>query len=44
MLMLQLYRKLDEKYLAGQAFDRARSIDPSLALPWAGMAADSHEG
>ena len=23
-----------------QAFDRARSIDPSLALPWAGMSAD----
>ncbi|GAB4862128.1 hypothetical protein Ancab_037403 [Ancistrocladus abbreviatus] len=24
----------------GKEFDRARSIDPSLALPWAGMSAD----
>lgn len=38
------YRKLGEKHLAVQAFDRARSIDPSLALPWAGMAVDSCEG
>lgn len=30
------------KKLASQAFDCARSIDPSLALPWAGMSADSN--
>lgn len=44
MFILQLYRKIGEKHLAGQAFDHARSIDPLLALPWAGMSADSHEG
>lgn len=38
--LLQLYSKEGEKKLAQQAFDRARSIDPSLALPWAGMSAD----
>ncbi|KAK6939145.1 hypothetical protein RJ641_032653 [Dillenia turbinata] len=38
----KLYRIEDENILARQAFDRARSIDPSLALPWAGMSADIH--
>nr|XP_011464990.1 PREDICTED: tetratricopeptide repeat protein 37 [Fragaria vesca subsp. vesca] len=38
----KLYRKQGEKQFARQAFDCARSIDPSLALPWAGMSADSH--
>ncbi|GJR91808.1 copia protein, partial [Tanacetum coccineum] len=33
-------RKQDEKKLAQNAFDCARSIDPSLALPWASMSAD----
>jgi len=28
--------------LAKEAFDRARSIDPSLALPWAGMSAENY--
>ncbi|KAF5747268.1 tetratricopeptide repeat protein 37-like [Tripterygium wilfordii] len=37
-----LYREEGEKKLARQAFDYARSIDPSLALPWAGMSADSN--
>ncbi|GLU00145.1 hypothetical protein SLE2022_175370 [Rubroshorea leprosula] len=37
----KLYREEDEKKLARQAFDCARSIDPSLALPWAGMSADA---
>lgn len=37
---LQLYWNRGEKQLARQAFDYARSIDPSLALPWAGMSAD----
>ncbi|KAM7253000.1 hypothetical protein ACFE04_025618 [Oxalis oulophora] len=36
----QLYREEGELKLARQAFDCGRSIDPSLALPWAGMAAD----
>ncbi|GAB4862115.1 hypothetical protein Ancab_037390 [Ancistrocladus abbreviatus] len=36
----KLYRELGDKQLARQEFDRARSIDPSLALPWAGMSAD----
>ncbi|KAL9445641.1 hypothetical protein AB3S75_013513 [Citrus x aurantiifolia] len=36
----KLYREVGEKKLARQAFDSARSIDPSLALPWAGMSAD----
>ncbi|XP_058073295.1 tetratricopeptide repeat protein SKI3 [Magnolia sinica] len=40
----QLYRKADQKLLARQAFDHARSIDPSLALPWAGMSIDTHAG
>ncbi|KAJ0024743.1 hypothetical protein Pint_09139 [Pistacia integerrima] len=39
---LQLYREEGERKLARQAFDSARSIDPSLALPWAGMSADAH--
>ncbi|KAL0387564.1 UNVERIFIED_CONTAM: Tetratricopeptide repeat protein SKI3 [Sesamum radiatum] len=39
--LLELYRREGKKQLAQQAFDRARSIDPSLALPWAGMAADA---
>lgn len=40
----KLYRKLGELLLARQAFDHARSIDPSLALPWAGMSVDSQDG
>ncbi|CAK9325078.1 unnamed protein product [Citrullus colocynthis] len=36
----KLYWNRSEKQLARQAFDYARSIDPSLALPWAGMSAD----
>ncbi|KAJ0987147.1 hypothetical protein J5N97_005503 [Dioscorea zingiberensis] len=40
----KLYRKLGDKQLARQAFDHARSIDPSLALPWAGMSVDSGDG
>ncbi|WCJ44793.1 Tetratricopeptide repeat (TPR)-like superfamily protein [Euphorbia peplus] len=40
----KLYREEGEKKLARLAFDSARSIDPSLALPWAGMAADAHPG
>ncbi|KAK7308220.1 hypothetical protein VNO77_41821 [Canavalia gladiata] len=37
----KLYRKVGEKQLARQMFDRARSIDPGLALPWASMSAES---
>ncbi|GFP89520.1 tetratricopeptide repeat protein 37 [Phtheirospermum japonicum] len=37
----KLYRREGEKQLAQQSFDRARSIEPSLALPWAGMSADA---
>ncbi|MQM18254.1 hypothetical protein Taro_051242 [Colocasia esculenta] len=33
----KLYRNSGNQKLAKQAFDHARSIDPSLALPWAGM-------
>ncbi|KAG4199923.1 hypothetical protein ERO13_A05G177300v2 [Gossypium hirsutum] len=40
----KLYREENEKKLARQAFDCARGIDPSLALPWAGMSADAHTG
>ncbi|XP_022764076.1 tetratricopeptide repeat protein SKI3 isoform X3 [Durio zibethinus] len=40
----KLYREENEKKLARQAFDCARGIDPSLALPWAGMSADTHSG
>ncbi|KAF6160918.1 hypothetical protein GIB67_025453 [Kingdonia uniflora] len=36
----KIYRKIGEKNMTRQAFDHARSIDPSLALPWAGMSAD----
>ncbi|GFZ10602.1 tetratricopeptide repeat (TPR)-like superfamily protein [Actinidia rufa] len=36
----KLYGEEGEGQLGRQAFDRARSIDPSLALPWAGMSAD----
>ncbi|XP_010537256.1 PREDICTED: tetratricopeptide repeat protein SKI3 isoform X2 [Tarenaya hassleriana] len=36
--MGQLFRQTDEMKLAKQAFDCARSIDPTLALPWAGSA------
>lgn len=32
---------MGRRQLAQQAFNRARSIDPSLALPWAGMSADA---
>jgi superkiller protein 3 len=39
----QLYFKASEKQLARQVFDRARSIDPGLALPWASMSAESYE-
>ncbi|KAL9264366.1 Tetratricopeptide repeat protein SKI3-like protein [Drosera capensis] len=39
MSRLELYSELEEKQLAGDAFDEARSIEPSLALPWAGMSA-----
>lgn len=38
----KIYRQSGHKQLARQAFDRARSIDPSLALPWAGMSAENH--
>ncbi|KAF7829441.1 tetratricopeptide repeat protein SKI3 isoform X1 [Senna tora] len=38
----KLYRKEGEKILARQVFDRARSIDPGLALPWASMSAECH--
>ncbi|XP_041022054.1 tetratricopeptide repeat protein SKI3 isoform X4 [Juglans microcarpa x Juglans regia] len=38
----EFYRKEGANQLAKQAFDCARSIDPSLSLPWAGMAADFH--
>lgn len=37
----KLYFKAGEKQLARQVFDRARSIDPGLALPWASMSAES---
>lgn len=37
----KLYRLEGENKMAQQAFDRARSIEPSLALPWAGMSADA---
>ncbi|OMP00932.1 Tetratricopeptide-like helical [Corchorus olitorius] len=37
-------REENEKKLARQAFDFARGIDPSLALPWAGMSADTYTG
>ncbi|XP_074263980.1 tetratricopeptide repeat protein SKI3 [Silene latifolia] len=36
----KLYKEEGESQLGRQAFDRARSIDPSLALPWAGMSAE----
>lgn len=38
----KLYRKVGANQLSKQAFDYARSIDPSLPLPWAGMSADFH--
>ncbi|XP_078443584.1 tetratricopeptide repeat (TPR)-like superfamily protein isoform X2 [Wolffia australiana] len=37
----KLYRKSGDEQLSKEFFDRARSIDPSLALPWAGMSAGS---
>uniref|UniRef100_A0A1D1Y0Z0 Tetratricopeptide repeat protein 37 n=1 Tax=Anthurium amnicola TaxID=1678845 RepID=A0A1D1Y0Z0_9ARAE len=37
----KFYRRSGNLELAKQAFDRARSIDPSLALPWAGMSVGS---
>lgn len=37
----QLYCKAGEKQLARQVFDRSRSIDPGLALPWASMSTES---
>ncbi|CAH8370910.1 unnamed protein product [Eruca vesicaria subsp. sativa] len=36
--MGQIFRESEEMKLAKQAFDCARSIDPTLALPWAGSA------
>ena len=36
----QLNREEGTNQLARKAFDYARSIDPSLSLPWAGMSAD----
>ncbi|KAK4276374.1 hypothetical protein QN277_019330 [Acacia crassicarpa] len=39
----KLYRKMGEKLLARQVFDRARSIDPGLALPWASMSAECYK-
>ncbi|AEE35867.1 Tetratricopeptide repeat protein SKI3 [Arabidopsis thaliana] len=36
--MGQIFRESDEMKFAKQAFDCARSIDPTLALPWAGSA------
>ncbi|PKA60385.1 putative UDP-N-acetylglucosamine--peptide N-acetylglucosaminyltransferase SEC [Apostasia shenzhenica] len=39
----KLYRMLGENQLAIEAFDRARSSDPSLALPWAGMSVNFHD-
>ncbi|XAR61481.1 hypothetical protein NMG60_11015921 [Bertholletia excelsa] len=39
-IILQLYGEEGARKLARLAFDRARSIDPSFALPWAGMSAD----
>lgn len=42
MFFGQLYRKVGANQLSKQAFDYARSIDPSLPLPWAGMSADFH--
>ncbi|KAK8926501.1 hypothetical protein KSP39_PZI018220 [Platanthera zijinensis] len=38
----KLYIKLGENQLASQAIDLARSLDPSLALAWAGMSVASH--
>lgn len=38
----KIYRQSGDKQLAKRAFDQARSIDPSLALPWAGMSAENH--
>ncbi|XP_062200574.1 tetratricopeptide repeat protein SKI3 isoform X2 [Phragmites australis] len=38
----KIYRQSGDQQLARQAFDRARSIDPSLALPWAGMSAENY--
>lgn len=34
----QLYLRERDLELARQAFDRARSADPTLSLSWAGMA------
>ncbi|CAA7408040.1 unnamed protein product [Spirodela intermedia] len=36
-----LYRKSGNEQLSKKSFDQARSIDPTLALPWAGMSVDS---
>lgn len=40
----QLYRKVGEKQSTAQAFDHARSIDPALALPWAGISTEFGSG
>ncbi|KAI3938059.1 hypothetical protein MKW98_018615 [Papaver atlanticum] len=40
----KLYRKVGEKQLTAQAFDHARSIDPALALPWAGISTEFGSG
>ena len=38
LCMKQLYLQERELDLARHAFDRSRSADPTLCLPWAGMA------
>ncbi|XP_026404471.1 tetratricopeptide repeat protein SKI3-like [Papaver somniferum] len=40
----KLYRKVGEKQSTAQAFDHARSIDPALALPWAGISTEFGSG
>ncbi|KAI3871326.1 hypothetical protein MKW92_033029 [Papaver armeniacum] len=40
----KLYRKMGEKQLTAQSFDHARSIDPALALPWAGISTEFGSG
>ncbi|OUZ99531.1 Tetratricopeptide repeat-containing domain [Macleaya cordata] len=40
----KIYRRVGEKQLTALSFDHARSIDPSLALPWAGISSDFESG
>ncbi|KAI3921846.1 hypothetical protein MKX01_005535 [Papaver californicum] len=40
----KLYRKVGEKQLTAQSFDHARSIDPALALPRAGISTEFGSG